>query len=83
VSSASITEERRTWARDLLVRAWRRVETLAGIAAVVPERVRDRADNALRDAVAIAEEWGLDPQAIVNEVAEAAAKDRMAARRSR
>jgi hypothetical protein len=82
-SGAQIVLQRKAWARDVVILAWGRVEHLASISAVVPKEVCDLAAAALRDAVAIAEEWGLDPQEICDEVSAAAEKDRRAARRVR
>jgi len=60
MSPREIYATRKAWARGLLILSWGRVEALAAIQAVVPAEVRNVADEALRDAVAIAEEWGVD-----------------------
>jgi hypothetical protein len=80
VTPENVYRQRKAWARDLLVRTWGRVEELARIAAVVPDEVSGRADQAMREACAIAEEWGLDPRAIVQEASEAAMAAREASR---
>lgn len=65
VSGLQITRERKQWARWLLIVAWRRVELATS--APISEETKDVLDTALRDAVAIAEEWGLDPQKVLED----------------
>jgi hypothetical protein len=71
-----IERDRKDWARGSLAVAWLKVERLVEIGA--GKEARDRADNELRWAIAVAEEWCLDPQAIVDQVAESAISARKA-----
>lgn len=66
-SPKQLTSAHQEGAKELLVSAWRRVEICA--CGPVSDRAAKAADRALRDAVAIATEWGLDPQAILEEAA--------------
>jgi hypothetical protein len=63
-SEKQYIRDRQAWARGLVIKAWRRVEFLADNTFVTDE-MRDKADDLLRDACALAEEWGLDPQAVL------------------
>jgi hypothetical protein len=65
-SPEQMAQERKAWAADLLIRAWRRVEICA-TAPAASDKAFDRVNTALVQAVAIAEEWGLDPKAVLED----------------
>lgn len=64
ISEKQLVRDRQAWARGLVIKAWRRVEFLASVGYTAGEG-KELADDALRDACAIAGEWGLDYVAVV------------------
>lgn len=65
-SPEQMARERKAWAANLLIRAWRRVE-ICPTPPGVSDKAIDRVNTALVQAVAIAEEWGLDPKAVLED----------------
>jgi hypothetical protein len=66
-SEAQITLERKAWARGKLTVAWLKVSKAAKDPLMTAERL-DEYDRELRDAMAIAEDWGVDYKTVVEEV---------------
>jgi hypothetical protein len=66
-SEAQITQERKAWARGKLTDAWSAVAKAAADPDLTAEDL-DVLEAELREAMAAASEWGIDPKTVVEEV---------------
>lgn len=70
ISEAQITLERKAWARDKVTVAWLKVSKGTEHPDLTVEQLNEY-ENELREAMAIASEWGVDYKAVVEEVEQA------------
>ncbi len=66
-SQQQIIRERKAWARGKVTVAWLTVAKVVEDPSLTLEQLHEH-DRAMRDAIAIAQEWTLDPDAIVDEL---------------